>query len=209
MAIQGGGREVWNSRNFHGKDPTLMGCNRYVKHRATATVDESYCEIFIRLRQPNNHERFRRFQEIDYAMCHELAHCEHQDHGIEFHRLMGEIQKEHSEVVQSAGEVHHPFENVEEQFGFNIYKSSNNGVSYTQFAPKTVNTLAATPTRTRQEPLSPKVCQAVGIDTAGGPGVVRTPDTSCSSSSEDGSVDEVVDEKTTALESTANYREAI
>jgi len=127
MAIQRGGQELWNSSKMdRSSDPTLLGFNRYVKHRV---ANDYCCEIFIRLRHSKNHYKFRSYHEIDKIMCHELAHCEHQDHGIAFYKLMGDIQIEHSEIVENSAAETHQEETVEEKFGYNIYKSSKNGMT--------------------------------------------------------------------------------
>lgn len=73
--------------------------------------------IHLRLRDRYNHYNFRDYHAIAHTMAHELAHCEHPNHGPAFQALMEEIKQEHAASLQT---VHQDSDAVE-QFGFDIY----------------------------------------------------------------------------------------
>ena len=118
--------DEWNDhRTARENGDGICGYNRFTKLNKEG---ETIHEICIRLRNPSDYDKFWPCGEIDSTIAHELAHCGHQDHGLAFYLLMGEIQQEHYQLLDS-GEVHQQNESTEEQFGYDIYKTSVNGAT--------------------------------------------------------------------------------
>ena len=84
--------------------------------------------IFLRLRDRTNHYKFYPYHQVVKTMCHELAHCVHQNHSPAFWKLMKELQQEHKHLI-SSGAVKQNM-NTEEQFGFDIYGAYNSSTRF-------------------------------------------------------------------------------
>lgn len=57
------------------------------------------CSIHIRLRK--GHTQFFDYEDAAGTLAHELAHCEHSNHGKAFYKLMDEIIEEHTVLMTS------------------------------------------------------------------------------------------------------------
>ena len=71
------------------------------------------------MRLPKNHNILFPYEHVVDTMCHELAHCVHQNHSQAFYDLMEEIKKEYKSVI--AGSHGQVFGHEGE---FNVYASS-------------------------------------------------------------------------------------
>jgi DNA-dependent metalloprotease WSS1 len=67
--------------------PSILGYNKSRGHGH---------EIYLRLRQPENHNQLFPYEDVAGTMAHELAHCVHGPHNVSFYRLMEEILEEHA-----------------------------------------------------------------------------------------------------------------
>ena len=104
-----------------GSEDLCGGYNR--TWRLGKDQNQTMHSIHIRLRDRINHYKFKNYHQISTTMAHELAHCVHQNHSPAFYKLMEEIKQEHQALVLS-GDVHQN-ETAEQQFGFDIYRSSS------------------------------------------------------------------------------------
>ena len=68
------------------------------------------------------------YQQVATTMCHELAHCIHQNHGPAFWKLMKELQQEHQQWTQSGAATRNT--SAEEQFGFDIYGAATSRTKF-------------------------------------------------------------------------------
>ena len=118
-------RSVEAGKSIAGNDAdTVAGYNG----KLTNTLGQTEHVIHLRLRSPQDHYSFMSYDELVDTMAHELAHCVHEDHDMDFWDLMKAILEDRARIVddlkRGAKPVLDPVSESKEQFrGFNIYES--------------------------------------------------------------------------------------
>ena len=90
------------------EDESLLGYNGVLQISTNINgveiIQSAPCVIGLRLRNldgyANEKFQFYSYSEICKVMCHELAHCVHQNHGKAFFKLMSDLEREHAKVVK-------------------------------------------------------------------------------------------------------------
>lgn len=116
--LAGHRRRVQAGQKISGVEQHQCGGYNRTMRRARGKTRHS---IHLRMRHPKNHSMVRSYAEIVTTMCHELAHCEQQNHSDKFYDLMDEIKQEYLRLMSGAPPLE---EYAQSNGGFDIYQPS-------------------------------------------------------------------------------------
>lgn len=116
--LAGHRRRVQAGQKINGAEQHQCGGYNRTVYRGRGKTRHS---IHLRMRHPKNHSIVQSYAELVTTMCHELAHCEQQNHSDKFYDLMNEIKQEYVRLISGAA----PLEAyAESNNGFDIYQAS-------------------------------------------------------------------------------------